>query len=102
MSRPHSMRPADFALPSGTAGDFAAKDVQTEAADIERLLKNEITGIQAEGAVLNAATMLYLGGKAATIQDGIPIARESLRSGAAHGAFVRIRDFQLSVASNAR
>ena len=101
-SRPHSMRPADFALPSGTAGDFAVKDVQTEAADIERLLQNEATGIYADGAVLNAATMLYLGGKAATIHDGIPIAREALRSGAAHAAFVKIRDFELPVASNAR
>ena len=102
MSRPYSMRPADFALPSGTVRDFAVENVQTEAADIERLLQNKVTGIRADGAVLNAATMLYLGGKAATIQEGIPIAREALRSGVAHGAFVKIRDVQLSVASDTR
>ena len=76
--------------------------IVTEAANVERLLQNEATGILADGAVLNAATMLYLGGKAATIQNGIPMARQALRSGAAHGAFVKIRDFQLSVASNTR
>ena len=102
MSRPYSMRPADFSLPSGTVRDFTVENVQTEAADIERLLRNEITGIQADGAVLNAATMLYLGGKAATIHDGIPMAREALRSGAAHEAFVKIRDVELSAASHAR
>ncbi len=97
MSRPHSMRPADFALPSGAFGDFAVKDVQTEAADNERLLRNEITGIYVDGVMLNAATMLYLGGKAVTIQEGIPIAREALRSGGAHKAFIKTRDFKLAV-----
>ena len=102
MSRPYAMRPADFALLSGTARDFAIESVQAEAADIERLLQNEVTGIRTDGAVLNAATMLYLGGKAATIQEGIPVAREALRSGAAQEAFVKIRDVELSVDNNAR
>jgi len=100
MSRPYSMRPADFSLPSGTARDFAVENVETEAADIEQLLQNEVTGIRVDGVVLNAAAMLYLGGKAATIHEGIPMAREALQSGAAHEAFIKIRNVELSVVSH--
>jgi len=94
MNRPYSMRPADFALPSGKACDFMVESVQEEVSGIERLLQNKATGIFVDGAVLNAATMLYLGGKASTIQEGIPVAREALQSGAAQEAFVKIRDLK--------
>ena len=99
MSRPYSMRPADFSLQSGVASDFAVETIQAEAAAIERLLRSEIAGTYADGVVLNAATMLYLGGMAATIHDGLPIAREALVSGVAQAALLKIRSVTLPVTS---
>ena len=100
MSRPYSMRPADFGLRSRTERDFVAgESLEKEAAGIEQVLRSEIGGAQADGAVLNAAVMMYVGGKAATIHDGIPIAREALQSGAAHQSFLKVRDVERLVAA---
>ncbi len=99
MSRPYSMRPADFSLQSGFATDFSFESIESEVEVIEQVLRNKITGTYADGVILNAAVMLYLGGMASTIQAGLPVAREALCSGVAYAALLKVRAMTSSVVS---
>ena len=47
------------------------------------ILGNKVKGSQREWVVMNAAMILYTGGKAASIRAALPLAQEALASGAA-------------------
>jgi anthranilate phosphoribosyltransferase len=57
--------------------------VDGEAELITKILGNEVKGSQRDWALMNAAMILYTGGKAASIRAALPLAQEALSSGAA-------------------
>jgi anthranilate phosphoribosyltransferase len=54
-----------------------------ETALITKILGNEVTGGKRDWVVMNAAMILYAGGKAPSIRDAVSLAQEALASGAA-------------------
>lgn len=59
-------------------------------ADIARAILSGAAGARHDVVVANAGAALYVGGHAATIRDGVVMARESIASGAARQALERL------------
>ena len=74
--------PEDFGLQRCEIDELQVGDGQESAAAIRALLEGQ-AGPRADIAVLNAAAALYVGGRAASIAEGVPLARASISSGAA-------------------
>ena len=76
--------PEDVGLPRARLEDFASsRDVNRDAIAILRVILGKDKGPRADIICLNAAPILYIMGKAATLRDGIDMARAAIRSGAA-------------------
>lgn len=82
---PLALQPKDFGLPLATSLAMAGFPSATnaEAVLLTRLIRNELRGGQRDWVVLNAAMLFYAAGKASSIAAGVPIAQETLESGAA-------------------
>jgi anthranilate phosphoribosyltransferase len=80
--RTYDVTPEDFGLPRASAADLAGGDAATNASIIEAILAGT-GGARADIALLNAGAALYITGKAASIRDGIDLARAAVASGAA-------------------
>jgi len=80
--RSYRMTPEEFGLRFCRASDLDGGDCANAAKIIRSILANE-SGPRADIAVLNAAAVLYVGGRVTSIVDGMALARESIRSGRA-------------------
>ena len=78
--REFSVSPSDVGLAEAEAADLKGGDAETNAAILRSLLGGE-SGPRADVVALNAGAALYVGGKAATIGDGVASARRLLRAG---------------------
>ena len=58
-------------------------DKETAIATAQALLRGEAGKPHEELVLLNAGATIYLGGKAASVKEGVEAAREALRTGAA-------------------
>ena len=76
------VNPAALGLATATAADLAGGDPTHNAAVVRRVLSGE-AGPHRDIVVLNAAAGLVVGGRAATLADGLTTAMESIDSGAA-------------------
>ena len=65
----------------------------TEPTNAMSLLAGE-PGALADIVALNAGAALYVGGRAASIAEGVEMARDVLASGAAHAKLQALRSFQ--------
>ncbi len=74
--------PSDFDLESCEISDLVGADTQTNANIIEDILGGA-QGPKTDTALLNAGAGLYIAGKSDSILDGIQLARETIKSGAA-------------------
>ncbi len=75
--------PEQFGFERCTKADLAG-DTPEENAKITRgILSGEITGPKKNAVLLNAGAGIYLGGKAASIEEGIKVAEELITSGKA-------------------
>lgn len=70
----------NMTIPMNTGADEVPAQ---EAVLIRKILSNEIQDCARDWVVYNAAMLLYAGGKAQTIGAGVPLAVQSLESGAA-------------------
>ncbi|MFW6133381.1 MAG: anthranilate phosphoribosyltransferase [Planctomycetota bacterium] len=77
--------PDQFGLTPATLGDLLVDSAEESADRIRRVLAGE-PGPSRDVVVLNAAAALAVAGKSDTIADGLPLARESIDSGAAASA----------------
>ena len=77
----YEIAPEDFGIARCDGDALRVDDGAESAAAIRAILAGE-AGPRADVAVLNAAAVLYVGGKAATIADAVGVARESIASGA--------------------
>jgi len=80
---PLTLQPKDFDLPFERIEHLASPGVDGEAELITKILGNTVKGSQRDWALMNAAMILYAGGKAASLRAALPLAQEALSSGAA-------------------
>jgi anthranilate phosphoribosyltransferase len=83
---PLTLQPKDFGLAMGSPQEMAGfppAQLEQEAALLRRILHNQVRGGQRDWVALNAAMLLYAAGKASSISAGVPLALQTLESGAA-------------------
>jgi len=80
---PLTLQPKDFDLPFERIEHLESPGVDGEAELITKILGNEVKGGQRDWVLMNAALILYAGGKASSIRAALPLAQETLASGAA-------------------
>jgi anthranilate phosphoribosyltransferase len=80
--RAYEVTPEEFGFKRGTLDDIRGGDAATNANIIRNILHGQKSA-RRDVVVLNAAATLVAAGKAETIRDGIPLAEQSLDSGAA-------------------
>jgi anthranilate phosphoribosyltransferase len=80
---PVTLQPRDFDLPFERIEYLASPGVDGEGELITKILACEVKGSQREWVLMNAAMILYTGGKASSIRAALPLAQEALSSGAA-------------------
>jgi anthranilate phosphoribosyltransferase len=88
--RTYSLTPEQFGLPRAGFQDIAGGTPQENA----KLLLSVLEGMQGPArdiVLLNAAAAIAAGGKADTLQQALPLAAQSVDSGAALDKLVRIR-----------
>src|SRR5207302_8779608 len=80
---PLTIHPKDVGMLPGRLDAPAPNDLVEEAALLRKLLANELKGAGKDWVIMNAAAILYTAGKAASIRAAVPLALETLESGAA-------------------
>ena len=75
--------PEDFGMESCTKEDLVGGSAEENAKITRGILNGQITGPKRNAVLLNAGASLYIGGKAASIADGIKLAGELIDSGKA-------------------
>ena len=83
---PLTLHPKDVGMSPGAFREmagFARAQVDQEATLLRRILNNELRGGQRDWVILNAAMLLYAAGKAKSISSALPLATQTLDSGAA-------------------
>ena len=80
--RAYDVNPAELGLVSARPEELAGASAQNSARAAIKILKGE-KGALRDAALLSAAVLIYLGGAAPSIKEGLDLAIESLDSGAA-------------------
>lgn len=83
--RRYELHPRDVGLAEAPIAALAGGDASENARIIQRLLRGEEHGPRRDAALLNAAAALMVGGLAASMEEGIALAKASLDSGRAYG-----------------
>jgi anthranilate phosphoribosyltransferase len=76
------VHPHDFGLPKSTSKDLQGGDAATNAGIVREVLDGA-KGPRRDVVLLNAGASLFIGGKAASVREGIQRAAEAIDSGAA-------------------
>lgn len=82
--RAYEVTPEDLGVRSHAIEELAGGDARTNA-EIARSILSGGNGARRDVVIANAGAALYVAGRAATIRDGVELARESLASGRALG-----------------
>jgi anthranilate phosphoribosyltransferase len=83
---PLTLQPKDIGLPLGSLREMAGfplAQADQEAMLLKRILRNEIRGAQRDWVIQNAAMLLYAAGLKPSISAAIPLAQQTIESGAA-------------------
>jgi len=91
-SDPYTIQPEDFGLRRWPLKDLVGGDPQKNAQITRRILTGE-PGARMDVVVLNAGTAIYLADKAASITEGVEMAREALMAGAAYEKMTQFVEF---------
>jgi len=83
------LHPADVGLPKAAVGALKGGDARANAAIIERVLGGDRSPAR-DVVLLNAGAALFIGGAAASVQDGITRAARALDSGEAKRTLERL------------
>jgi anthranilate phosphoribosyltransferase len=99
--RTYYVTPEDFGIERAPISAIQGGNAQENAALIREILSNH-HGTRQNVVLLNAAAGLVVGGKAASLRDGIQLARESIRSGSALTCLDRLVDFTQKLAATTK
>jgi len=80
---PLTLQPKDFGMMFERIEDLTSPGLDGEAELITKILGNEVKGSRQGWVLMNAAMILYAGGKASSLRAALPLAQEALASGAA-------------------
>jgi len=80
---PFTLQPKDFDMAFARIEDVKSPGFDGEVELIAKILGDEVKGGKRDWVVMNAAMILYAGGKASSIRDALALAQEALASGAA-------------------
>ncbi len=101
--RCYTITPDDLGLPIVDAGQLApGEDIAENARLLTAVLENEDPGSRRDIALANAAAALYVAGVATTLREGVAIARETLKSGAARVKLEELRRYTQQSATEAQ
>jgi anthranilate phosphoribosyltransferase len=89
---PLAIHPKDAGMQMGRLDVPVPKDPPEEAALLTKLLGNELQGAGEAWIIMNAAAILYMAGKASSIRAAVPLAMETLKSGAAKNKLAALAD----------
>jgi len=87
------INPGDFGMKRAPLDALRMADKETAVRTARELLDGKAGEHHENLVALNAGAGLYVGGKAASIAEGVEMARESLRSGAAKGVLDKVIAF---------
>lgn len=79
----YEIQPEDFGLTRASKEEIRGGTPAENAAIVRNILSGKDRGAKRDCVLLNAGAALYIGGKAATIADGINLAAQLIDSGAA-------------------
>jgi anthranilate phosphoribosyltransferase len=79
---PTTLQPKDFGMAFERVENLASPGMDGEATLVRKILSNDLRGGGQDWVVMNAAAILYVGGKAPSLRAAGPLARETLQSGA--------------------
>lgn len=80
----YEITPEQFGFTRCSRNDLAGGDGAENARITESILKGECTDAKADAVIFNAGAGIYLMNEAASIEEGIKIARETINSGKAY------------------
>ena len=80
----YEITPEQFGFTRCSRNDLAGGDGAENARITESILKGECTDAKADAVILNAGAGIYLMNGAASIEEGIKVARETIKSGKAY------------------
>ena len=89
--RSYTIEPEDFGFRRIVLADIKGKDKETNAAIMESVLRGA-PGSYLDVCLFNAGFGIYITGKTDTIQNGIEMAQESVRSGSAMAKLDALRE----------
>jgi anthranilate phosphoribosyltransferase len=89
-------RAEDFGLRTAPFADLVGGDVATNLALVEAILAGRGPAGLVDTIVLNAAVGLWIVGRTAQVQAGLPLARELLLGGAVQAKIAATREFYRS------
>jgi len=92
-------QPSDFGLDPINLEDIAGGDIETNRAIAERLLEGRAAEPIEAIISVNAGAVIYLGGNADSIQQGVTVAQKSIESGQAREHLEHLVEFTQSVTS---
>ncbi len=82
--RYYTLTPEQFGIKRARYEDIASsRDVKRDALALLRVLAGKDTGPRSDIVCLNAAPLLYITGKAATLQEGLEMSRQAVAGGKA-------------------
>lgn len=85
----YTICPEDFGLERCTKEDLVGGNPAENAEIAKAILKGE-KGHKRNAVLLNAGASLYIGGKAATMEDGVRLAAEIIDSGKAYETLQKV------------
>jgi anthranilate phosphoribosyltransferase len=92
----YSLDPLDLGLPRARLSDLAGGSVEENAATTKALLEGA-WGPKRDVLLLNAAAALVVGGKAASLREGLVLAAEALDNGSARKKLSQLVEFSRSL-----
>lgn len=80
----YELTPEQFGFKRSSKSDLVGGDGAANAKITESILKGECTDAKADAVLMNAGAGIYLAGGVGSIEEGINIARETIKSGKAY------------------
>jgi len=96
----YTIEPKQFGLDTAPIEEIQVKDAADSRARVEAVLANE-PGPSRDVVILNAAAALYVCGVAASMWDGVAVARDAIESGAARAKLDQLVAFTSAFAKGA-
>lgn len=80
---PFTIQPKDFDMAFARVEDLRSPGLDGETGLIMKILESQVTGAKRDWVLMNAAMILYAGGKASSIKAAVSLTQDALASGAA-------------------